>query len=260
MERRPAGVAQWRRILRKDFDTIMRFWHCPLPTIAAVRGACLAGGFELALACDLTIAAEDAFFGEPELKFGAGIVAMLLPWMVGPKIAKEIILSGEDRIPAARAYAIGIVNRVVQADELEEAAISIGAASRRDRSRSCQKTKRAINRSLGGAEHAGGARRGTGDRSRHRRRRIAGQGAVHGDRTARGLERRTRWRDARFPRSSRLTGQLADLLVAALRRHDARVASTDDKTWRSRRSALARQTTADRRCPRGRCTRPSPCM
>jgi enoyl-CoA hydratase len=114
MERRPVGVESWRPILRKDFDTIMRFWHFPRPTIATVRGPCLAGACELALACDITIASEDAFFGEPELKFGAGIVAMLLPWVVGPKIAKEIILLGQDRIPAARAREIGMVNRVVR--------------------------------------------------------------------------------------------------------------------------------------------------
>jgi enoyl-CoA hydratase/carnithine racemase len=114
MERRPSGVAEWRPLLRKDFDTVMRFWRFPKPTIAAVRGACLAGACELALACDLTIAADDAFFGEPELKFGAGIVVMILPWIVGPKLAKEIILLGEDRIPAARAREIGMVNRVVQ--------------------------------------------------------------------------------------------------------------------------------------------------
>ena len=70
---RPAW-ANWRPLLRKDFDAVMRFWHCPKPTIAAVRGPCLAGAFELALACDMTIASETAFFGEPELKFGAGIV------------------------------------------------------------------------------------------------------------------------------------------------------------------------------------------
>ena len=125
MERRPAGVEAWRTILRKDFDTIMRFWHFPRPTIATVRGPCLAGACELALACDMTIAANDAFFGEPELKFGAGIVAMILPWMVGPKIAKEIILLGEDRIPAARAHAIGMVNRVVAVDELDRTGLAV---------------------------------------------------------------------------------------------------------------------------------------
>src|SRR6202050_5873003 len=74
MERRPKGVEEWRAILRHDFDTIMRFWHFPLPTIATVRGPCLAGACDLALACDMTIAADDAFLGEPGLKFGAGSV------------------------------------------------------------------------------------------------------------------------------------------------------------------------------------------
>ena len=97
----------------------MRFWHCKKPTIAAVQGYCLAGGCELALACDITIAAEDAVFGEPELKFGAGIVVMILPWLVGPKRAKEIILTGADRIPAAEAARIGLVNRVVPPDQVE---------------------------------------------------------------------------------------------------------------------------------------------
>jgi enoyl-CoA hydratase len=148
MERRPSGTEQWRGILRKDFDTVMRFWHCPLPTIAAVRGPCLAGACELTLACDLTIAAEDAFFGEPELKFGAGIVAMLLPWIVGPKIAKEIILTGEDRIPAARAYEIGMVNRVVKADELEGTAFSLARHMATIDPDLVKQTKRALNRAL----------------------------------------------------------------------------------------------------------------
>src|SRR5262249_15707307 len=97
MELRPTGFGQWRPVLRKDFGGMMGLWDCPKPTIAAVRGPCLAGAFELSLACDMTIASETAFFGEPELKFGAGIVAMLLPWLVGPKIAKEIILLGAGR-------------------------------------------------------------------------------------------------------------------------------------------------------------------
>jgi enoyl-CoA hydratase len=148
MERRPSGVEAWRPILRKDFDTVMRFWHFPLPTIATVRGPCLAGACELALACDITIAADDAFFGEPELKFGAGIVAMLLPWVVGPKLAKEIILLGEDRIPAVRAHELGMVNRVVAADELDAAGLALANHIAAIDPNLVKQTKRAINRAF----------------------------------------------------------------------------------------------------------------
>lgn len=146
MERAPRGMDVWRDILRKDFDTIMRFWHFRAPTIAAVRGPCLAGACELALACDVTIAAEDAFFGEPELKFGAGIVALLLPWVVGPKIAKEIVYTGEDRISAQRAREIGMVNRVVPAEELEATAFSVAEHIAAVDPKLMQETKRALNR------------------------------------------------------------------------------------------------------------------
>lgn len=148
MALRPEGVGQWRPILRKDFEVPMRFWHCPKPTIAAVRGPCLAGACELALACDLTVAAEDAFFGEPELKFGAGIVVMILPWIVGPKVAKEIILTGEDRIPARRAYEIGMVNRVVPAADLDAAALRLARHIAAIDPNLVKETKRAINRSI----------------------------------------------------------------------------------------------------------------
>ena len=148
MERQPVGHAAWEPILRRDFDTVMRFWHCPKPTIAAVRGPCLAGAFELMLACDMTIAASDAFFGEPELKFGAGIVVMLLPWMVGPKIAKEIILTGEDRIRVSRARELGIVNRVVEPEELEAAALKLARHLAAIDPELVRETKRVINHAL----------------------------------------------------------------------------------------------------------------
>jgi enoyl-CoA hydratase len=148
MARRPAGIAQWQPILRKDFDTVMRFWHHPKPTIAAVRGPCLAGACELALACDLTIATPDAFFGEPELKFGAGIVVMILPWIVGPKLAKEIILTGQDRIAAERALAIGMINRIVPAHDLDAAALRLAQHIAVIDPRLVKETKRAINRAL----------------------------------------------------------------------------------------------------------------
>jgi enoyl-CoA hydratase/carnithine racemase len=148
MERRPQGVDQWRTILRNDFDTIMRFWHFPRPTIAAVRGPCLAGACELAMACDITIASDDAFFGEPELKFGAGIVAMILPWLAGPKIAKEIIFIGEDRIPATRAKEIGMINRIVPAASLDDAALTLANHIAAIDPNLVKETKRAINRAL----------------------------------------------------------------------------------------------------------------
>jgi enoyl-CoA hydratase/carnithine racemase len=120
----------------------------PKPTIAAVRGPCLAGAFELALACDMTIASETAFFGEPELKFGAGIVAMWLSWLVGPKVAKEIIFLGEDRLLVERARDLGIVNRIVSDETLEA---EVGRVARHLSAidpNLLKLTKRAINQTL----------------------------------------------------------------------------------------------------------------
>ena len=83
-----------RRALRNDFDIIMRFWDSPKPTLAAVHGYCLGSAMELALACDLTISSEECLFGAPEVRFGSGIVAMLAPWLAGPKRAKYLLLVG----------------------------------------------------------------------------------------------------------------------------------------------------------------------
>ena len=125
MTRRPEGAAVWREILELDFSATMRFWDSPKPTIAAIHGPCMAGAFEMALACDLSICSRDAVFGEPELKFGAGIVTMLLPWVVGPKAAKDILLTGEDSLDAARALELGIVSRIVADGEHLSGALAI---------------------------------------------------------------------------------------------------------------------------------------
>jgi enoyl-CoA hydratase len=148
MEARPTGVEIWREILERDFGTITRFWHFSKPTIAAVSGYCLAGGCELALCCDITLASEDAIFGEPELKFGAGIVVMILPWLVGPKHAKEIILRGMDRIPAQEALRIGLINRIVSVGELDSAALALARDIAVIDPHLVQQTKRAINRTF----------------------------------------------------------------------------------------------------------------
>ena len=125
MTRNPHGAQVWREILDLDFSTTMRFWDCAKPTIAAIHGPCMAGAFEMALACDISVCSRDATFGEPELKFGAGIVTLLLPWMVGPKAAKDILLTGDDSVNAERALALGIVSRVVEPGEHLDAALRI---------------------------------------------------------------------------------------------------------------------------------------
>ena len=152
----PSGVEEWRPVLRRDFDACMKFWHLKKPTIAAVHGPVLAGACELAMACDLTISSEDAVFGEPELRFGAGIVVMLLPWIVGPKRAKEIIMLGLDNVDALEAERIGLVNRVVPAGTHLTESLKVARQIARVEQPLMSETKRAINRaySIMGLEHA----------------------------------------------------------------------------------------------------------
>ena len=119
------GVAEWRELLIEDFDMIIGFWELTKPTIAAVHGYAVAGGFEMAISCDVTIAAESTKFGEPELKFGAGIVALVLPWITGPKQAKELLFTGNDRVPADRALALGLINKIVPDGEQLDAAMAM---------------------------------------------------------------------------------------------------------------------------------------
>jgi enoyl-CoA hydratase len=80
------------------------------------------------MACDITIAGNSATFGEPEVKFGAGIVIMLLPWIVGPIIAKEIAFLGKDQLSAQEACDLGMVNQVVSDDEVLPTALGMARA------------------------------------------------------------------------------------------------------------------------------------
>lgn len=88
------------------------------PTIAAVNGAALAGGFLLAQTCDLAVAADHARFAISEAKVGRGAPwAAPLPWMIPPRVAMQVLLTG-DPISAERAREVGLVNEVVPAAEL----------------------------------------------------------------------------------------------------------------------------------------------
>ena len=137
-----------RQELKRSFDLIMRFWDCPKPTIAALHGYCLGSSMEISAVCDITIAAEDCRFGAPEVRFGSGIVCLVLPWVIGLKNTKEMLLEGRTDIDARRAETIGLVNRVVAAaDLMDEARMLAGEIALND-PLAVRLTKKAINHSL----------------------------------------------------------------------------------------------------------------
>jgi enoyl-CoA hydratase/carnithine racemase len=115
-----------REAFRRGFAAVRR---CPLPTVAAVAGFALGGGTELALACDLVVAAEDATFGLPEVRLGlvpAGGGTQLLARRVGRSAARDLVLTGR-RVGAAEALALGLVDRVVAPGAVRAAAIALAA-------------------------------------------------------------------------------------------------------------------------------------
>jgi enoyl-CoA hydratase len=113
---------KWHAFLRECLALEMLPWDMKKPVIAAAQGHALGGGFELAMFCDLTLAAEDAQFGEPEIRFSTAGPAIVAPWLIGFKRARELIYFG-DKIDARRAHEIGMINRVVPAGELAAATI-----------------------------------------------------------------------------------------------------------------------------------------
>ncbi|MCI0428156.1 MAG: enoyl-CoA hydratase/isomerase family protein, partial [Nitrospiraceae bacterium] len=118
MSERTSSLGAWQHRLTEISRRILKLWNLRPVTIAMVHGHCLASGCELAAMCDITIASEDAKFGEPEIHHGS-MAQVFLPWVLGMKRAKEFILTG-DSIDAHTAERIGLVNRVVPPDRLEE--------------------------------------------------------------------------------------------------------------------------------------------
>lgn len=115
-------VQDWRwHATASGRDVVLKIWDSPKPVVGAIRGYALGGGCDLVLACDIVIASEDAQFGEPEVRGVSSPPSLLMPWVVGMKKAKELLLTG-DSIPASEAERLGIVNHVVAPDRLEAAA------------------------------------------------------------------------------------------------------------------------------------------
>ncbi|AXO37963.1 enoyl-CoA hydratase [Micromonospora chalcea] len=122
-----------------------RWRELPKPMIAMVQGACIAGGLMLAWSCDLIVAADDAFFADPVVRMGIpGVEYFAHPWVMGPRFAKEFLFTG-DRMPAARAAELGMVNRVVARDELEAEVMGLAARIAQMPRLGLALTKKAVN-------------------------------------------------------------------------------------------------------------------
>jgi enoyl-CoA hydratase/carnithine racemase len=121
------AVADTQRVLGRARDANAAIERCPRPVIAAIAGWCLTGGLELALACDIRVAADTARFGVTSARIGtvAGMGGtQRLPRLIGPGRAKEVLFSAEP-VDAAEAFRLGIVNREVPAGQEVEAPIQM---------------------------------------------------------------------------------------------------------------------------------------
>ncbi|WP_405739362.1 enoyl-CoA hydratase [Streptomyces sp. NBC_01525] len=122
-----------------------RWRELPKPVLACVQGACVAGGLMLAWICDLIIAAEDAFFVDPVVRMGIpGVEYFAHPWVMPPRIAKEFLYTG-DRMSAARAYELGMVNRVVPRNQLLDHTVELATRIAGQPRMGLALTKRAVN-------------------------------------------------------------------------------------------------------------------
>ncbi|MDG6106391.1 enoyl-CoA hydratase [Dactylosporangium aurantiacum] len=122
---KPGAESRYARESEVYLGMCRRWRELPKPTIAAVQGACIAGGLMLAWCCDLVVAADDAFFADPVVRMGIpGVEYFAHPWVMGPRHAKEFLFLGE-RVYADRALQLGMVNRVVPRAELETATMDL---------------------------------------------------------------------------------------------------------------------------------------
>ncbi|MGD2135330.1 MAG: enoyl-CoA hydratase-related protein [Gemmatimonadales bacterium] len=153
---------EYEELIPEFIETITQLHEFPVPTVAAVRGRCLGGGFELIQAVDLVVAAESAVFGQPEILLGVlpPAACALLPELGTPAVAAEVVFTG-DAIDAKRALAAGFAARVVGDDALDEQATALARQIARHSAAALRVTKKALRAS--GAERRHGALRTIGE-------------------------------------------------------------------------------------------------
>jgi enoyl-CoA hydratase len=128
-----------------SLNALMTPWTLKKPVIASVQGYALGGGCELAMFCDLTIAAADAQFGEPEILFSQVGPGLVMPMIIGHKRARELLYFGE-RIDAQTALELRMINRVVPAADLRDATLKYAKRLSLISPEALAATKLAINR------------------------------------------------------------------------------------------------------------------
>jgi len=141
---------EYKEMIPEFLDTITQLAEFPTPVIAAVRGRCLGGGFELVLAADLIVAGEGAAFGVPEIVLGVfpPVACALLPELVPPGAAAEIVYTG-DTLTAQQACDLGIVRRVVPDERTEEEALELAGRIARHSAAALRSAKRAFRAGYG---------------------------------------------------------------------------------------------------------------
>ena len=145
----------WQEFLQGVVDTMIMPWTMKKPVIAEVQGYALGSGCELAMMCDLTLAGEDAVFGEPETRLSVFGPAVVMPRFVGLKKARELLYFG-DMIDAATALSLGMINRVVPAADLRSEALKYAHRLALISPQTLRSAKLSINRTV----EAGGIREG----------------------------------------------------------------------------------------------------
>jgi enoyl-CoA hydratase/carnithine racemase len=140
----PQDEADWNRLIRLNFETLMRIWNLRQPVVAAVNGHAVAAGSNLALICDVTIAADNATFGEPEIRHFALSPLLLLPYFANNSKAMHYLYYTGDTIGAEEALKLGLVSKVVSQDQLRSEAQRIARRIAQVPAYAVQLTKRSI--------------------------------------------------------------------------------------------------------------------
>jgi enoyl-CoA hydratase len=151
------GIGNWPRHVVEGF---FRMWDLAKPVIAQVHGYCLAGGTELATACDLVYVAEDAKIGYPVVRAISPPDNQFYPWIVGMRRAMELMLTG-DSMSGLEAVDCGFANRAFPKDELEARVLDVAERVAKVPSDLQQFNKRAVHRQMDAMGIRAGIRAGT---------------------------------------------------------------------------------------------------